>query len=77
MVERQDPRGNDPGPPAGDPVGHGLHADALGAAGPVGGDDGSDFGTRPRQTVTNQHSFADEEFEVDSAQNYHGAVDPV
>ena len=77
MVDRLDPRINDPGPPAGDPAGHGLHADALGDAGPSGRVEESDAVTRPRSAAINQHSFADEEFEVDSAQNYHGVDDPV
>lgn len=50
--------------------------EAMNAAGPAGvsGPRSKDEDSR-RAVVTNQHSFEEEEFEVDTAQNYHGVED--
>ena len=38
--------------------------------------EGRDDDVPPRSVSTNQHSFAYEDFEVDTARNYHGVDDP-
>ena len=76
MIDPRDLRIDDIGPPAVEPPGRGLRADGGDDAGPAGRERAGDGGNRSRLGMTNQHSFADEEFEVDTAQNYHGADDP-
>ncbi len=51
-------------------------AEAMTAGGSAGvsGPRSEDEDSR-RAVVTNQHSFEEEEFEVDTAQNYHGVED--
>ena len=43
---------------------------------PLDPDDGRSAGARPWRAAINLHSFAGEEFEANTAQNYHGVEDP-
>ena len=68
MLDHQEPRPSRPDPLAGDT------AARLGDRPDIG--EGGDDDVPPRSVSTNQHSFADEDFEVDTARNYHGVGDP-
>ena len=68
MLDRQEPSPSRPDPPAGETAAR--HGDRPGAG------EGRDDDAPPRSFAINQHSFADEDFEVDTARNYHGVDDP-
>ncbi len=76
MVGRVDLGIDELGPSADEPTGRGLPAGATNDGRRFGLDDGMDVGTRAERAVTNQHSLAEDDFEVDAARNYHGVDDP-
>ena len=76
MVGRVDLGIDELGPLADEPTGRGLPAGATNDGTRIGVDGGMDVSTRPERAVTNQHSFAEDDFEVDTARNYHGVDDP-
>ncbi len=74
MIDPRDLRVDGAGPPTSERTDPGPRAGGGESSGPPRraerGDDGPS-----RSAVTNQHSFADEDSEVDAARNYHGADD--
>ena len=76
MVDRVDLGTDEFGQSATEPSDRGLPAGATPDGRRFGRDDGMEVGARPERAATNQHSFAEDDFEVDTARNYHGADDP-